>query len=210
MRERVGPGKIVLASLVASAVCVILAVVAAVLSWPRLLVPLLGLESRGSLAAALPADPAPLALEGQTLTSFEQVEFILPPAARNPETLMASSLGTASFVGEGATPGTSNYLLILDQAALNQFVNRWLLNQDTQGASYRDVWIDLQPGGMILFADVNLGLRWQRAGLLFVQDRTTLRATRLILGNESFALPKSGLFSGRVASAALEDKECKW
>ena len=45
MRDRIGPRKIVLASLAASAVCVVLAVVAAVLSWPRLLVPLLGLES---------------------------------------------------------------------------------------------------------------------------------------------------------------------
>jgi len=201
---RASPGKIVLASLAASALCVVLAVVAAVLSWPLLLVPLFGLERQGSLAAALPPDSAPLTLEGLALTQLEQIEFLLPPSVRDPEALAASDLGTASFAGEQATPGSSNYLLVLDQVALNSFVDRWLLNDNTERASYRDVWVDLQSGGLILFADVKLGLRWQRAGLLFVQDGITLRATRLVLGDESFALPESGILSSRVASAAVQ------
>ena len=204
MRLRASSGKIILGSLVASALCVVLAVVAAVLSWPRLLVPLFGLERRGSLAAALPPDPAPLTLDGLALTPLDQIDFLLPPHVRDPEPLAASDLGSASFAGEEATPGSSNYLLVLDQVALNTFVNRWLLSENSGRASYREVWVDLQPGGLILFADVNLGLRWQRAGLLFVQDGATLQATRLILGDESFALPGSGILSGRVASTAVQ------
>jgi uncharacterized protein YigE (DUF2233 family) len=201
---RASSGKVVVASLAASALCVVLAVVAAVLSWPRLLVPLFGLEKRGSLAAALPPEPAPLTLEGVALAQLEQVVFLLPPTVRDLEALAASDLGAASFAGEQATPGVSNYLLVLDQAALNSFVDRWLLKENAERASYRDVWVDLQPGGLIVFADVNLGLRWQRAGLLFVQDGISLRATRLVLGDESFALPESGVLSGRVASAAVQ------
>jgi uncharacterized protein YigE (DUF2233 family) len=203
MHARTSPGKIVAASLIASAACAALAVIAAVLSWPRLLVPLFGLNRQGSIASALPSDLPPLPVGDRPLSGLAEVEFLLPPYVRAPVVVAASELGGASFAGESDEPGVSNYLLVLDTVAINSFADRFLHSQDAGRTSYRDVWIAPQPGGLIVFADVNLGLRWQRAGLLFVQDRASLRAVRLVLGEESFALPESGLLSGRVATAAV-------
>jgi uncharacterized protein YigE (DUF2233 family) len=203
MRARTNSGKIVASSLIASAACVVLAVIAAVLSWPRLLVPLFGLESQGSLASALPAAPVPMSLDAAPLQNLDSIDFLLAPSVGEPTLLEPSEFEGASFAGESSTPGATNYLLMLDQSAVNGFANRYLRDQDTSGTRYRDVWIDLQPGGMILFADVNLGLHWQRAGLLFVQDGLSLRAERIVLDDESYALPESGLLSEWVASAAI-------
>jgi uncharacterized protein YigE (DUF2233 family) len=180
----------------------VLAATAAVLSWPRLLVPLLGLEEQGSLASALPPDPEPLQIDG--LTGLEQVEYLLPPYVRDPAILAAADLGGASFAVEQATPGISNYLLILDQAAINKIVSQSIASRPQESPAVRDVWVDLQSGGLILFADVNLGLRWQRAGMLFVQEGARLQPTRLVLGDESFALPETGFLARRLADAAVQ------
>ena len=191
-----------LAGVLASGACVLLALLAAVVSWPRLLVPLLGLGQQGPLAAALPPDPAPLTLPGPPLAQMDHVEFLLPPYVTEPAALAASDVGTAALSGEATTPGVSDYLLALDEAAVNRFVRRWLHPDGANQGQYRDLWIDLQPGSLILFADVNLGPRWQPAGLLLVHDGTALKPSRVILGDLSYGLPDSGFVAGRAASVA--------
>ena len=202
MRPRSRAGKIALAGVLAGIACVLLALLAIVVTWPRLLAPLLGLRAGGSLAAELPPDSAPLILDGAPLAQLAQVEFLLPPHVTEPAALTIPDVGEASFSGEAATPGASNYLLTMDGVALNHLVRRWLLPNGAKRGQFRDLWISLQPGGLILFADLSLGLGWQPAGLMLVQDGAELRPARVVLGNESYALPDGGLVSGRAASVA--------
>lgn len=161
---------------------------------PRLLPVILGLNSVGSLADALPPDPPPLTWAGAPL---ERVELLLPPYLPEPLELTAADLGAGGVVGDGTTPGQSVYLLTLDEDALNTLLRRQF---PTDSARYRDLWVALQPGGMVVYAQVNLGLRWQRMGLLLLQEgETTLTPTGLVLEGALYTLPEKGSLA-RTAS----------
>jgi uncharacterized protein YigE (DUF2233 family) len=58
---------------------------------------------------------------------------------------------------------------------------------------YRDPWIDLQPGGLILYADVNIGLSWERVGMLLVQDGASFRPAWVVYEDDVFELPEDGI-----------------
>ncbi len=161
---------------------------------PRLLPAILGLTCAGPLADALPPDPPPLALTG---TPLERVELLLPPYLPEPLELTAADLGAGGAVGDGTTPGRSVYLLTLDEDALDTLLRRQF---SMDSARYRDLQVDLQPGGLIVSAEVNLGLRWQRMGLLLLQEgETGLVPAGLVLEGALYALPEKGSLA-RTAS----------
>ncbi|MBU0705099.1 MAG: phosphodiester glycosidase family protein [Chloroflexi bacterium] len=159
---------------------------------PRLLPALLGLTRVGPLASALPPDPPPLISEGSPL---DRVELLLPQPLR----LTPADLGDGEIIGDATTPGASAYLLALDETALNALLQRHFLPDDSIGDRYRDLWVDLQPGGLVLYADVNLGLSWQRMGLLLLQEgEMALTPTGLVLDDELYALPDEGFLAQAI------------
>lgn len=189
--------RILKATLVGTFACVTCTILAllAVNGIPHLLPALLGMERIGHLENMLPPGPIPLNLDGFYL---DQVELLLPPRLREPISLALIDLERGEFIGRTVTPGTSTYLLTLDEASLNALLRRWFLPDGVVSDRYRDLWVDLQPGGLILYADVNLGLRWRRMGLLLLQDKTALSPTGLVMDQELYTLPGDGFLARAI------------
>jgi uncharacterized protein YigE (DUF2233 family) len=186
---------------------------------PRLVAILLGLEHAGRLEDVLPPDPPPLTWDSSRL---DHVELLLPPRLVEPLSLTQADLEGLEIIGDTTTPGVSTYLLTLDEASLNEFLRRWFLPAGAEAPPglrpegaindrFRDLWIDLQPGGLILYADVNVGLHWQRMGLLLFQIETALIPAGLVLDKDLYALPDDGFLAQAIPSVqsiseqALED-----
>jgi len=206
--------RLILALLLVASACLV-GVFLAVNACPRLLITLLGLKPAGALKDALPPAPALLFPSGEPL---DHIDLVLPSQGGEPLRLNAKDAGSGNLwaeplMGEASTSGTTTYLLTIDEKSLNRFVWELLFPQGLENHRYRDGAVDLQPGGFILYADIHLGIRWQRAGLLLSQDEgaLTLSPAGVVLRGELYRLPESGsltrylLPAGRPAQRALSD-----
>ena len=189
MRHRRNAVKLTLA-------CVALALLA-VNAAPLLSVVFLGLEHIGRLENALPPAPTPLAWDGSPL---DQIEWLLPPHLTDPLSLTPADQPGAEIVGDATTPGVSAYLLTLDEDSLNDLLRRRFLSDGASNDRFRDLWVDLQPGGLILYADVDLGLYWQQMGLLLLQNDLALIPAGLVLDERLYALPDEGFVAPAISS----------
>lgn len=166
---------------------------------PRLTATLIGLKHVGSLGSALPPDPTPLSLNGRAL---DHADLLLPPRLVEPLSLTHQDLPSVEIVGKVADSGVSVYHLTLSEADLNTLVRCHFLSGGTIGDRFRDLWIDLQPGGLVLYADVNLGLRWQRMGLLLLHDDDlALSPVGVAIKQELYALPDKGFLTQTLVRA---------
>lgn len=175
---------------------------------PRLLVTLLGLEQLGSLAAALPSEPALLTLGGEPL---DHVAVVLPPQVVEPLRLTFSDAGEGEapadpLIGDSSTSGTTKYLLNLDEDSVNRLLWELVLSEGLQNDRYRHVTIDLQPGGLIVYADVDLGIRWQHMGLLLMQDpgTLTLSPAGVVLNGSLYGMPETGSLARLLLPAGCQ------
>jgi hypothetical protein len=174
---------------------------------PRLLVAALGLSHVGPLETALPPEQEPLTLTGE---AQDAVQMVLPPYVPDPLTLTPAALGGA-VVGDASTPGTTAYLLTLDESSLNQLLWGRIFSDRADGGRYCNLEVDLQPGGLVLYGDVDLGLRRQRMGLLLLQDdgAPTVSLAGVVLNQELYTLPEDStlvrhlLPAGRQVRRAL-------
>lgn len=204
--------RVVLALLFASAAC-LMGAIATVNAFPSVPLTLLGLEHKGSLADALPLDPALLTLSGEPL---KHVDLIVPPQVAEPITLSSSNVSQHApwshpLLGDASSPGITSYLLTLDEDTLNNLLAAQIISGGPDNDRYRRLAVDLQPGGLVLSADVDLGIRWQRMGLLLLhdEDSVSLSPAGILLEDELYAIPESGalarmlLPTGRRAQRAL-------
>lgn len=189
MRRRRNAVKLTLA-------CVALALLA-INAAPFLSAVFLGLEHIGRLESALPPDPTPLAWDGSPLG---QIEWLLPPHLTDPFSLTPADQPGTEIIGDATTPGVSTYLLTLDEASLNDLLRRRFFPDGAINDRFRDLWVDLQPGGLILYADVALGLYWQQIGLLLLQDELALIPAGLVLDEGLYALPDEGFLAPAISS----------
>ncbi len=207
LRNRSNAPRLALTGLLVCVTCVALILLVVNVA-PRLVAILMGLEHAGRLESVLPPDPSPLTRDGSRL---DHVELFLPPHLAEPLGLTPTDLEGLEIVGDTTTPGASTYLITLDEASLNEFLRRWFLPECTINDRFRDLWVDLQPGGLILYADVNVGLRWQRMGLLLFQIEKVLIPVGLVLNQDLYALPEEGFLAQAIPSVqsiseqALED-----
>jgi hypothetical protein len=152
-----------------------------------------------------------LNLDGKPL---DHVELQIPPCLATPLTLTAADVGletTTVLIGDASLLGTTTYLLSVGEASLNKLVWERVFPEGRETNRYRNGQIDLRPGGLILYADVNLGLRRQRMGLLMRQEEggLSLSPGGVILKGEVYAMPASRslvrllLPSGRQVQRAL-------
>jgi hypothetical protein len=166
---------------------------------PRLTAALLGLKRVGDLGNALPPDPTSLVLNGRAL---DYADLLLPPRLVEPLGLTRQDLPSVEIVGKVVESGASVYHLALDEADLNTLARRWFFPKGAIGGRFRDLWIDLQPGGLVLYADVNLGLRWQRMGLLLLHDGgLVLSPVGVVIKQELYALPDKGFLAQTLVRA---------
>ncbi len=163
---------------------------------PRLLIGVLNLERVESFEGVLPPPLAPLMLDAPSL---DQVELLLPtwltaPLRLDGTTDGVTALGRTAMVNAGAyesqAQGQSTYLFTLSETRLNELWRREGLPEST-ASRFRDLTVDLQPGGLVLYADVNLGLRWRRMGVLLTQEAAglDLHLEAIVLDETFYALP---------------------
>jgi hypothetical protein len=169
--------------------CLVAAVLAFNLS-PRILVAVLGLKPVGSLRSAIPARSTPLGAGGESL---DHVEVALPPQVAEPLTLPLDQVG-GSLLGDTSIPGTTTYLVTIGEDALNRLLWQRVFREGPVSERYRDLEIDLQPQGLVLYADVDLGLRQHRMGILLLQEEggLTLSPSGVVLNQQLYGLPEEG------------------
>jgi len=169
---------------------------------PRLLTGALGLKYAGSLDAALPRESEPLTLAGETQ---DHVEILVPPRVSDPLTLTPAELG-GPVIGDASARGTTVYLLTVDEAGLNQLLRRRIFSGDGEDSRYRNLQVDLQPGGLVAYADVELGLRRRRMGLLLLQDGddATVSPAGVVLNQALYALPEEGALARLLLPSGRE------
>jgi hypothetical protein len=173
---------------------------------PHLVADALGLEDAGPLEAVLPPESEPLTLAGE---AQDRVEIQFPPHVSDPLALTPTELGSP-IIGDASARGTTVYLLTIDEAGLNQLLRRRVFPDEAEGTRYRNLQIDLQPGGLVVYADVVLGLRRKRMGLLLLQEGdATVSPAGVVLNQELYILPEEGsltrllLPTGREVQRAL-------
>jgi hypothetical protein len=184
--------KIALIVLVTAVACLGGSVVAINLS-PHLLLRAAGLDRLGTPAAALPPEAAPLTLDGKSL---DRVELLLPPHVTEPLTLsaMEASGGKApasALIGDSSQVETTQYLVTIGEAGARQALEGLIFPEGSDGGRYENVMLDLHPGGATVYADVDLGIRRERMGLLFLtgSDQLTLSPAGLVLDGELYRMP---------------------
>lgn len=157
---------------------------------PLTLVAVLNLEHAGALESVVPAPSDRLTIDGE---AQGHVDLVLPPGMVTPLTVTPVELG-GPIVADTSVPGTTSYLLTVDEAALNDFLRRGAFSQPRRYERYRDLHIELVQGGLILHADIDLGLRWQRVGLVLINEGTgsTLTPIGVLLDGEAYLLPEEG------------------
>lgn len=96
--------------------------------------------------------------------------------------------------------GDLAYYIAFNQEGINTYLNYWFSDAIQSEARIKDAWLDLRPGGAVLYADVDLEVGWQRAGAVFMLDSS---GTQLILAGVDIA---GQLYStppeGRIADLA--------
>ncbi len=157
---------------------------------PRLLLGVLGLQHVGPLESSLPPPPEPLQFTGEVQ---DQVAVVISPRIAQPLLLTPGELG-GPIIADTSTPGRTSYLIAVDQVNLNDLLRREGFFALGHSARYRDLQIDLQPAGLVLYGDVHLGLRWHRMGLLLIQQDGALGLSRagVVLDDELYELPEEG------------------
>lgn len=157
---------------------------------PRTLVDVLNLQHAGSLESVVPSSSGRLTVDGE---AQGHIDLVVPPGIVTPVTVTSVELG-GPIIADTSVPGTTSYLLTVGETALNDFLRRGAFSQYRGSERYRDLRIELVPGGLILHADIDLGFRWQRMGLVLVHDDAglTLSPSGILLDGELYLLPEEG------------------
>jgi len=62
------------------------------------------------------------------------------------------------------------YAIEFDEAGLNHYLTYWFEGWVQQTINVRNATMDLKPNGLIVYGEVDLGLKWQRMGAVFNLD----------------------------------------
>lgn len=97
--------------------------------------------------------------------------------------------------------GELAYYIEFDQAGINAYLNHWYGGLVAQEERVRNVSLDLQPGGAVLYADVNLELGWQRVGAVFMLDANgrQLVLAGVDIDGRLYSTPPAGSIADLVA-----------
>ncbi|MBN1313010.1 MAG: hypothetical protein JXB30_16480 [Anaerolineae bacterium] len=109
-------------------------------------------------------DPDPGTPEPLTSVVVD-IWFLNEPMAFPSETVFASRLERGQM-----SDGRPAYFIEFDEAGLNQYLNYWFGKWASEHAQLRDTRVKLLPGGLIIYGEINLGVRWQQVGVTFHLD----------------------------------------
>ena len=66
--------------------------------------------------------------------------------------------------------GRTTYYIEFDEAGVNAYLNDWFGEMMAQEARISKPWVDLKPGGAVIYADLDLEVGRQRVGAVFMLD----------------------------------------
>jgi len=137
--------------------------------------PLLALRSNGQTSAyfakqaALSTRPAIAShTTGQPLDSVAITIWFLPTQ----ETFYAQDIFAKRLERGQTADGQVAYFVDFDEAGLTQYLNYWFANWAARYVNFRNAQVDLKPGGLVIYGDLDLGTKWQRVGAVFNLDES--------------------------------------
>lgn len=111
-----------------------------------------------------PAPDAPQSLDEV------QIDLSLLP---QPRTYTADQVHAERLERGETADGQTAYYIEYDEAGFNSYMHTWLVNVNNRQADrLQNVWFDLKPGGIMIYADVDLVIGQQRMGALFTLDES--------------------------------------
>jgi len=161
---------------------------------PSLAAQILGLDPMGPLSGVLRPE-TPLTAEGAPLEVVDLVSpsLIAQPLSVTPEDILPGGFTTPPLIGDATRPGKTTYYVTISEEGLNQLLQEHQLAGGGGGESAGGTRVDLYPGALVLWRDLDLGLTEHRVGLLLMQEGTTLSLEPggLLLNDELYGMPES-------------------
>ncbi len=87
-----------------------------------------------------------------------------------PETWLASQIFADRLERGWTEAGRLAYYIEFSEQGANAFLNHWLSSYVAEQARIRDPWIDFTSGGVVVHAELNLEVGWQRVGAVLMLD----------------------------------------
>jgi hypothetical protein len=152
-------------------------------------------------ASAAPAGSAAASGSGPLDPVVVDIWFLSQPAAFSRSDTFARRLE------RGRTDdGALAYYIEFDQAGINTYLNTWFGGYVAQEPRVRNVWLDLKPGGAIVYAEVNLEVGWQGVGAVFMLDASgrQLILAGVDMDGRLYSTPPDGQIASLVAQLESE------
>ncbi|CAG0928531.1 hypothetical protein TFLX_00909 [Thermoflexales bacterium] len=115
-------------------------------------------EARSAPATSDPNEVGVLPLAAVTV----DIWFLSQPETFDAEHIYASRLERGR-IGDGPL----TYYLEFTEEGLNQYLHYWFGDGSAVDPRLRNVWFDLKPGSLIVYAEVDVLGNWQRIGAVF-------------------------------------------
>lgn len=114
--------------------------------------------------------------------------FLSKPKQFPAKKLFASRLERAC-----AAAGQPAYYIEFTEEGLNQYLDYWFGNQAKKWR-LRNTWFDLKPGGIVINADIDWGVGWQRIGGVFQLEANGRQFVfvGVDIGGQLYAAPPAG------------------
>jgi hypothetical protein len=122
----------------------------------------------GATRSVAGAGPAPVDVhseDGPLDTVLVDVWFLSQPM-----TFHASEVFAERLERGRTEEGQVAYYIEFDQEGVNTYLDYWFGAAIAQEERVQNAWIDLVPGGAVVYADVNLEVGWQHVGAAFMLD----------------------------------------
>lgn len=102
--------------------------------------------------------------------------------------------------------GQLAYYLEFTEAGINTYLNYWFGAYLENHDRLRNAWLDLRPDGVVIYADLNLELGWERAGAVFVLDASGRQLTLIgvDIDGRLYSAPPSGPIAELTDQLAMQ------
>jgi hypothetical protein len=123
-----------------------------------------------TLASPLTAVSTPVPDDAPRSLDQIQIDLHVLP---QPRTYTADQVFAERLERGETADGQTAYYIEYDEAGFNAYMQTWLAATNSRQANrLQNVWFDLKPGGVMIYADVDLVIGWQRLGALFMLDES--------------------------------------
>jgi len=160
-----------------------------------------------SSEAALPNEQPAQSLPHKLIQPLEAVKidiWFLPA----PRVFVAEEIFAKRLERRLASNDRVTYAIEFDEAGLNHYRTYWFEGWVQQTINVRNATMDLKPNGLIVYGEVDLGLKWQRMGAVFNLDASGRQFifAGIDLEGQLLATPPLGPIAEAVTTLELNGK----